>query len=270
MRRHDRDRYLAAGLAPPGSRAALAALYAFNLELALVRESVSEPSLGLIRLQWWRETVDGIFAGGPVPGHGVAAALAAAIRDRGLDRRPFERLIEARERDLEDWRPESVDALAAYAEATAGVLCTLAVAALGIRDNETVRDAAREAGTAYGLVGLLRAVPFHAAQRRLYLPRASLAAHGAVVAEIFEGRGGPGVARVVAEVAARARMHMRAARANRAAVPKAALPALLPLVLADHDLRRLDRVRFDVFALRPDVPVLRQLRLMYAAVRERY
>jgi phytoene synthase len=268
VRRNDRDRYLAVLHAPPDRREALLALYAFNLELALVRESVSESTLGLIRFQWWRETLDGVFAGGAVRHHAVAMALAGAVRRHGLGRESFDRLIDGREFDLEDRQPESLDTLAAYAGMTAGTLCELALAVLGVRD-AVAAEAARHAGTAYGLAGLLRAVPFHAAQQRVYLPSVPMRVHGATPSDLFGG-GGPAISRVVADVARRAQDHLHAARQYSSVVPKEALPGLLPLVLAEHDLRRLERAGFDVFALRPGVPVVRQIRLMWAASRGRY
>ena len=74
MRRHDPDRFLTALFAPPEKRDALLTLYAFNHELARAREAVSEPPLALIRLQWWREVVEGARRR-----HEVAEPLAAAI-----------------------------------------------------------------------------------------------------------------------------------------------------------------------------------------------
>src|ERR1700720_1226840 len=88
VRRHDRDRYQTALFAPAGRREALLALYAFNYEIARVRESVTEPMLGLIRLQWWREVLDAAYAGAPPRQHPVVLPLAAAIRDFGLSRGP--------------------------------------------------------------------------------------------------------------------------------------------------------------------------------------
>src|ERR1700730_69402 len=74
VRRHDPDRFLTALFAPPEKRDALLTLYAFNHELARAREAVSEPPLGLIRLQWWREVVEGARRR-----HEVAEPLTAAI-----------------------------------------------------------------------------------------------------------------------------------------------------------------------------------------------
>src|SRR5271155_1201163 len=80
VRRHDRDRYQTALFAPAARREALFALYAFNYEIARVRESVTERALGHIRLEWWRETVDAAYGGTPVRQHPVAEALAEVIR----------------------------------------------------------------------------------------------------------------------------------------------------------------------------------------------
>ena len=102
VRRHDRDRYQTALFAPADRREALFALYAFNYEIARVRESVTQPMLGQIRLQWWREIVAAAFEGGPPRAHYVAGPLAAVITSFGLTRGHFDRMIDTREEDLAD------------------------------------------------------------------------------------------------------------------------------------------------------------------------
>src|SRR5438445_9502835 len=99
VRQHDRDRYQTALFAPADRREALFALYAFNYEIARVRETVTQPMLGQIRLQWWREVLDAAYAGVPPRNHPVAVALTAAIREFGLTRELFDRLVDTRERD---------------------------------------------------------------------------------------------------------------------------------------------------------------------------
>ena len=100
----DYDRYLSALFAPVGRREALFALIAFNHEVARIPEAVSEPMLGRIRLQWWREVVEAVYAGAPARRHEVAVPLADAIRACSLERAPFDRLLDARESDLEAGR----------------------------------------------------------------------------------------------------------------------------------------------------------------------
>src|SRR6201987_1318089 len=111
VRRHDRDRYQTALFAPAACREALFALYAFNYEIARVRESVTQPMLGQIRLQWWRENIAAAFEGGPIRHHPVAEALTTGMRDLQLSRDHFDRLIDGRETDLADEPPATLAAL---------------------------------------------------------------------------------------------------------------------------------------------------------------
>ncbi|HWG78489.1 MAG TPA: squalene/phytoene synthase family protein [Stellaceae bacterium] len=271
VRQHDRDRFLTALFAPEARRGELLALYAFNYEIAKTREVVSEPVLGQIRLQWWRETVESIYGGGPVHPHETVAPLAEAIRSRGLSRAHVDALIAARDLDLGGEAPESLAALEAYAESSSARLVWLALEVLGERGANAIA-AGRAVGIAYALSGLLRALPFHARAKRLYLPRDLCAAAGLRIdQEVFELRPSPALARVVAQVATAAAGHLAAARAQQGAVPRAALPALLPAVLAGADLARLKRAGYDPFDRRlARQDPWRGWRLTLAALRRRY
>src|SRR5437588_1367789 len=153
VRRYDRDRYQTALFAPAGRREALLALYAFNYEIARVRETVTQPMLGQIRLQWWREALDAAYAGAPPRNHPVAVALTAAIREFGLTRELFDRLIDTRERDMADEPPATLAALKDYTEGSSAPLVQLALQVLGARD-AAVEKIAREVGIGYALAGL--------------------------------------------------------------------------------------------------------------------
>src|ERR1700722_19396499 len=76
VRAADPDRYFSALFAPTPVRPLLLALYAFNAEVARVAETVREPMLGAIRLEWWRETAEGASKGTP-RNHDVARGLVA-------------------------------------------------------------------------------------------------------------------------------------------------------------------------------------------------
>jgi phytoene synthase len=248
VRTRDHDRYLTALFAPRRDRTALLAIYAFNSEIARAREASREPILGQMRLQWWRETIAAVYEGRAVPRHEVAGPLAAAIAERGLSRGHFERLIDAREADLAADAPADMAALEAYAEASAAPLVSLALE-LSVTRGEAADAAARDLGIAYALAGLLRAVPFHARARRLYLPADRLAAKG-VDAErtVFALKGVPGLSAVAAEVAERARRRLEGVRAVGAHLPRRAFPALLPATAAARALARLARAGHDPFA----------------------
>ncbi len=270
LRRHDHDRYLLALFAPAERRDAVMALYAFNREIAKVRESVSQPVLGQIRLQWWREGLESAATDAAVRKHEVLTPLAAAIRRHGLSREHFARLIEARERDLADESPATLTALEAYAEESAAPLQFLTLEALGVTAPDAT-EAARHAAIAYALAGLLRATPHLARTRRHILPQTLIDETGFDLETLFAGKPSPQLAAIVRRIAERAEFHLGAARALRSQVPRAALPALLPAVLAAADLNRLRRANHDVFAAlvtRPDPR--RSWRLTLAALTGRY
>lgn len=270
VRKYDNDRFLTGLFAPAERRESLFALYAFNLEIAKTREVVTEPVLGQMRLQFWRDGIEALYEGGAVPKHGVMEPLAAAARAHGLTRALFERLIDAREADLDDMPPPGMDGLVDYAERTGAPLVELALEALGVQE-EAARRAGRHVGVAYALTGILRAVPFHARQHRLMLPADRMEAHGAKTGDLFELRSAPELRPVVAEVAAAARDQLAQARALRREVPRAALPALLPAALADTYLSVISREGHDVFAARVLMPnPFRHAKLAWAAVRGRY
>ncbi|HEX7006379.1 MAG TPA: phytoene/squalene synthase family protein [Alphaproteobacteria bacterium] len=268
VRRYDHDRYLTALFAPADRREALFALYAFNHEIAKTRETVSEPLLGRIRLQWWREAVADIYAG-RTRRHEVVEPLARAVDAYDLPRMPFDRLIDARELDLADAPPATLEALDAYAEATGGGVVELALHALGAADPAAL-TAGREVGIAWALTGLARAVPFHARARRQYLPEAVMAAARADSRDLFALRPTAPLAEAVRSIADAARRHLAAARAVPG-VPKGALPALLPATLAGLYLERLERIGHDVVRRPVDIVVPRRhLSLIRAAWRGRF
>lgn len=245
VRRLDRDRYLCTLFAPAEAREGLFALYAFNVEVARVRESVSERALGEIRLQWWRQAVDGMYRKRP-PEHKVLCALAPVVARAGLTHALFDRLLEGRAFDLDDEPPETLAALERYAEETSATLTLLTLEVLGVKD-EAIRRAGRHVGIAWALAGLLRAVPFHARARRLYLPRDSLEVAGLSSEDVFSLRFSAPLARVAAEIAALAGRHLTSARSGGGKAPRRALAALLTATLADSDLERLRRHRYNPF-----------------------
>ncbi|HWE75914.1 MAG TPA: squalene/phytoene synthase family protein [Stellaceae bacterium] len=271
LRGHDRDRYQTALFAPADRRDALFALYAFNYEVARIREYVREPMLGLIRLQWWRDALDEIYAGKQPRRHEVATPLAAAIVTHRLSKAHFTTLLDARAHDMEDAPPQSMAALEEYVDRTSGALNLLALEVLGIGDARAA-EAARAAGTAYALAGLLAAAPFHAQFRRSYLPADLTDGHGVdLEGSLFALKPSPALAATARDIAARARQHLDAARRERASIPRAALPVLLHATLAERRLKQLDAIGHDFFDPRlAREDTMQSLRLSWAAWRGVY
>jgi len=154
IRRVDPDRWLTSRfIADPAARADVVALYAYDHELARARRIASTPLLAEIRLTWWREALDEIFAGGPVRRHPVAEALAAAVRRHDLPRQPLEAMIDGQIAALEVPALDEAAAVA-WADAVQGSLARLAGRVL---DPSAEPDAVAAAGRGWGLALLIRA-----------------------------------------------------------------------------------------------------------------
>jgi NADH dehydrogenase [ubiquinone] 1 alpha subcomplex assembly factor 6 len=278
VRRFDRDRYLTALFAPADRRVDLLALYAFNVEVARIRELIREPMMGHVRLQWWRDAIAEIYAGRERR-HQVVHGLAPAVRRHGLSRGHFDRLLDAREQDMSMEAPTDLPALVAYAQGTAGSLGLLAVEILGGSATRTphadsdvaVAAAAANAWTAHALVGLLRAVPYHARQHRIYLPQSLLAEHGVAPHDLLDLRPGPGLAVIARDVAAAAERLLDDSRRAIARPPRPLASAFLAATLARADLARLQRANFDPFDSRPQQPAPARIwRLLWSSLHGRY
>lgn len=255
VRRLDHDRFLTLIFAPAPKRARLIALYAFNAEIARVREAVSEPMLGQIRLQWWREAIEAIGRG-EAAGHEAAIALGESFTAAELHGEKLVALIDARERDLDDEPFVDMNALEAYADATSATLMLLAGFALAGPRAAKALAAIRPAGIAYALTGLMRALPLHASQGRLYLPLDLMRAHEIDPHRIFAGEMSEGLRAAMKEIAGRARAHLGEARRHAALVDRALLPALLPAALCDRYLSIMEAADFDAFHHSTEVPAL--------------
>lgn len=155
-------------------RERLFTLIALNLELARTRLKVSEPHLGLIRLQWWRDVVAAAADGATPRAHELGAPLANMIQNAPrLLAQEVAGLIDARERDLEEDPFAGFDALHAYLDGTAGAMMRASALALTpeAEDSET-RSALSALAGADGAARFLAATPMLAAEGRVVLPMA--------------------------------------------------------------------------------------------------
>jgi phytoene synthase len=262
VRTADRDRFLSALFAPAEHRAALHALYAFNVEVARVREVAREPLPGEIRLQWWSEVVNGGRAE-EAAANPVASALLTVIERHRLAVPALTALLDARRFDLYDDPMAQLADLEAYGRKTSSVLLALAAQILANVEGEVTETVANPAGIAYAIAGLVRAFPLHAARRQLYVPLDLLERHGIEPQDLFAGKSSKNLRAVFADLQDLARRQLLAAHQHVATLPDAALPAFLPVALVRPALERL--ARCDPFAPAELSPWRRQWLIWRAA-----
>lgn len=225
IRSVDPDRFLAGLFAPEERRDAYFLLCAFNHEIARAREVTSQGMLSLIRLQWWREVVEGT-----VRRHEVAEPLGEALNAGLLDRAALLAMIDAREAEADD-EIADLAGLSAYLEGSAGGFAVAAGKLLGADDADL--DRLRRLGAVYGLAGILANVVALARVERCLLPADALRAHGLTTHHVIADP--RCAAPVIADLAGQGLGWFRAARGH---LPRRAIAAALPAVLGARDLKR--------------------------------
>ena len=181
VKRFDPDRFFLSLFTPGDCRQAVWTLIALNHEIAKTREVVSETQLGLIRLQWWREEIGKIYDTRIAPENEILQALLKCIQKHDLPQDVFEALIYGREFDLEGVMPTTLDGTLKYIELTNVPLMQLIERVINIEGDAHL-------AVNYGIVGLIRALPFHARQERCYLPENFLREHGVNEYTLYKGR----------------------------------------------------------------------------------
>ncbi len=268
LRDTDRDRYLACLLSPEEKRGALAALYAFNAEIARVRDVVHEALPGEIRLQWWRDLLEG-NAGGDTGGNPIAVGLLDAVEKYRLPRQTLVDMIEARIFDLYDDPLPDRNALEGYAGETASALIQLAGLVLSHEDAAQSAEAAGHAGVAQAIAGIIMLLPIHRRRRQLYVPLDILSATGLDRDGFLAGNEKGRISAAIEALAGLGLEHLEKAR-SAGRIPSPLFPAFLPVASAEPVLVRAKRVGAGSLEESLQPPQWRrQIRMMKAAILRR-
>jgi phytoene synthase len=246
VRAHDKDRFLAALFAPADLRRHLHALYAFDGEIARVREAAREVLPGEIRLQWWRDAL-GDEARGEVNANPVAAALLDTIAQCGLPREPLLGLVDAHSFDLYDEPMATLADLDSYGRDTEAAVMTLGARVLAGGENPGTAAAAAAAAIACTIAHRLRSFPYDVSRRQMFVPLELMESHGVPREEVEARRNTPGLRAALAELRARARVAFAQFRGAAGEIPDSCAPALLAVAVVPALLAKLERAAGDPF-----------------------
>lgn len=261
-----RDAWLASLFIPAAARKHVQAIYAFAHEIARVPDIVSDPTLGEIRLQWWREALEGPRMG-EAASHPTAAALFDTMKKFNLPGHALVGLVEARRSDLYADAIPSVNDLEGYCGETQGSLMRLASIVIAGGRDPGGADAAGHAGVALGIGRILAEMPRHAARTQCFIPREVLERHGALPEAVAAGMNSPALGAALAEMRRIARAHLHAAWAAALAMERAARVVLLPVALVEPMLRRTEARGFDPFRDSAEPPQWRRQWALWRAAR---
>ncbi|XP_012323374.1 NADH dehydrogenase (ubiquinone) complex I, assembly factor 6 isoform X2 [Aotus nancymaae] len=228
LRKRDYEGYLCSLLLPAESRSSAFALRAFNVELAQVKDSISEKTIGLMRMQFWKKTVEDIYCDNP-PHQPVAIELWKAVKRHNLTKRWLMNIIDEREKNLDDKAYRNIKELENYAENTQCSLLYLTLEILGIKDLHA-DHAASHIGKAQGIVTCLRATPYHVSRRKVFLPMDICMLHDVSQEDFLRRNQDKNVRDVIYDIASQAHLHLKHARSFHKSVPVKAFPAFLQTV----------------------------------------
>ncbi|KAI9808093.1 MAG: hypothetical protein M1827_007513 [Pycnora praestabilis] len=164
-RLYDNPSYTLQTFISPSSLDAYLSIRAFNIDIARVADSTSNPTIASMRMQFWRDTINKSFAGTP-PKEPVGVLLSHALsvlssRTAGkarLHKSWFMRVIAAREQYLHNAPYPTLEALELYAENTYSTLSYLTLASLPLT-SVTADHLASHIGKAAGIAAVLRGIP---------------------------------------------------------------------------------------------------------------
>ncbi|KAG1852041.1 isoprenoid synthase domain-containing protein [Suillus tomentosus] len=250
VRKHDYEGYLTSQLYPKRFQGGYLALRAFYIELATVREAVSQTTLGQARLMFWRDAMKDIYNDKP-PRHPIALAMYEATRDNHLSLYHFNRIIEAREQELHNQTHLTLESMTSHAESTSSTFLYLLLEMLKL-PSSTLAHAASHLGVAQSLTTLIRALPFHASKGVMVIPAEITAKHNVNQQEIFsKGKSSHGLEDAVFELATVANDHLLTARdmfkESGGRVPPDAMPVFSAAIPVVSVLSTLESVNFNVF-----------------------
>lgn len=242
VREDDPERYYVSLFAPAAKQPHLWALLAFNQEVAKTRESVSEPMIGEIRLQWWREALAGISAGTPRE-HPVVQglqAIPAFARIRPL----LDTVIDGRAQDLEMEAETGFSTLEQYADMVGGALHEAAALVLAESLSDHDRSLVRSSGKAWAMLGILRALPYQIADPKAF----------SVTGATTQGLAGMSAAELEERLKplldpTKAHVEREFAEASRKADNRAVKPLLAINALTKRHMRALKRAGGSPFAM---------------------
>lgn len=137
------------------------------------------------------------------------------------------------ESDLSGSTPMTIDSVTSYGESTSSTMLYLLLSTLNQSGSDTASHAASHIGVAQSIATLLRAMPFHASQKRMVIPTEISSKHGLNEQNVFRyGGSASGIHDATFEFATVANDHLLTARDmfKDSKVPSEIMPVMLTAV----------------------------------------
>lgn len=253
VRKHDYEGFLISHFYPKELQSGFLALKAFSIEMAMLQDTISNETIGKLKFQFWRDSIQGISEGTP-PQHPIALTLHEAASHANISPYHLKRVVDARDAESHTPTHFTIESLTAHAESTSGTILYSLLSLLSL-PSATLYHAASHLGIAQTFTTLLRGFTFHATKGRVIIPTEITAKYGVRHEEVFRlGAGANGINDAVFEFATLANDHLLTARdvfkqeGINGKIPERAMPLFLAGIPVSNYLKRLEKADFNVFA----------------------
>ena len=251
----ERDRYLAALLAPREFQEPALAVAACVAEIFKIPRVVKEPHLAEIRLQWWRDAL--CQPQGP-SGNPIADRFCEAFRGYASPRGQLENLFDTLAQTYYSASPQDAAALIRELEVCEGTPFALAARVCGVPEDANLEGLFRAAGVAYGMARLGLNMAQHVSRGRMPLPPQIWAAQSGA-------SDAANTARAKVFIAETARTALAEVKSGLVHSSQAVKCVLLPLALVEPYLRAFESRTYDPLRTIGDIaPMTRVWRIWRA------
>ncbi len=247
---NDSDRYFATLFAPEGRRKYLFALYAFNIEIARVRDLISQPLPGEVRLQWWRDVISADDANSA---HPLAAALIDTIKQNKLPVQALLNMLDARVFDLYDDVMPDWHNLDAYCGETSSAIFRLATLILSKGKENGTGEICGHAGIAYAYCNFLRNLPKYSRRGQVYFPQEALIDHNLTRDDIINCRASLNINSLLSQTRSKIWDHMAQTHAVARSLDSSFASAFLPLATIKPYLKQMAKNSYQPFETKIDL-----------------
>ena len=244
IKTRDYENYLCTLLLPTDMRMVGIVARAFNIELAQIQASTTEKHTAKMRTEFWRRNLEETFNGRP-PAHPVFLTMAYCLYDKSMSAKYFTRMIDIRERYIDNIQFMSLEDAEDYGEYSTSSVFYLLLERLGSGDPD-LQHAASHLGKALSLVTLLRSIPYFLSKNSVILPVESLVKHSLSNEDIVRGSNKKAVCDVVWDIASQAFIHLEHAKDILKKFKSRKNNIFLPVILCESFLSGLQKSDFDI------------------------
>lgn len=242
LKNFDKSTYLACLLMGDAHRLPIAVLYAFNAEIARIRNMIREPLPGEIRLQWWREVTAENARKEDASANPLSNAINLVIEQYDLNRDSFDGYCRARIFDLYDDPMPDFATYEGYCGETASILLQMSCQIISQDLAKVATDVSGHAGVAWSVAKHLLQLPDHRARGQLYIPVELLEEIGVDRDTFLKGLDEAKNAEVIRRFATYGEKHLRKARGHAKSVSGNLHDAYLPLASCDRIFKRASKL----------------------------